>query len=150
MSGNYFVKEGQPSHGNGTTSQGNNQEGNAGTHQSIETTKVAAMNEENHEKAPPTKPSSISASYQEFSMKVSSKYAHRNLTWEEETRLTNYTQFQNNTDNKFALIVRIGQPKNDQLEFHEGRILLSLLTSMKRLCLIRRYYLLNKCATNHP
>jgi hypothetical protein len=74
----------------------------------------------------------IPTSHDEHFNKVSGRYAPRNLTCEDNQRQIDFSQFKKNMDNKFSIVVRIGQPKNEQLEFHEGRILLSLLTSMQK------------------
>jgi hypothetical protein len=39
--------------------------------------------------------------------------------------------FTDNEDYHFALLIRVGQSKNDNLEFHAGRIMLSLFKSFR-------------------
>jgi hypothetical protein len=64
--------------------------------------------------------------------KISDIYLPKNLTWETTYKYKDIDQFKLNKDIQFAVVVRIGQKKNERLMFEEGRILTSLLTSFKK------------------
>jgi hypothetical protein len=67
----------------------------------------------------------------EYNTQVSNKYAPKNLTMIPERKRVENDLFKDNNDNHFALLVRVGQNKNDNLAYHEGHILLSLFKSFR-------------------
>jgi hypothetical protein len=68
----------------------------------------------------------------DYNAVISNKYAPRNLTWTTERKQADSSLFKENEDNYFALLVRVGQNKDDNLDFHEGRIMISLLKSFQQ------------------
>jgi hypothetical protein len=60
----------------------------------------------------------------------SKDYAPKNLTMAPFKTIV-YDKFNDNKDTCFSLVVRIGQKKTEQLQFHEGRILTAILTSFQ-------------------
>jgi hypothetical protein len=79
-----------------------------------------------------------------YSTNVSERYAPKHLTWESDKKPVDFEKFQSNNDNYFALNIRIGQNTGEQLEFNEGRILLSLLTSFKTVMPLIKIQAFNK------
>jgi hypothetical protein len=63
--------------------------------------------------------------------RVSEKYAPKNQTFEPVTKF-DHDKNKDNNDTSFALVFRIEQKKDEQLIFHEGRILTSIITSFQR------------------
>jgi hypothetical protein len=68
----------------------------------------------------------------EYNASVSNKYAPRNLTWTTERKQVDCSLFKENKDSYFALLVRVGQNKDDNLDFHEGGTMISLLKSFQK------------------
>jgi hypothetical protein len=63
---------------------------------------------------------------------VSDTHAPKHLTWESTYKPRVTDSSNGNQDHTYALVVRIGQKKNQNLKFNEGRILTSLLTSLQK------------------
>jgi hypothetical protein len=67
----------------------------------------------------------------EITTNFSNKYVPKNLTWTSDRKQVDSSLFKDNEENHFALLVRVGKNKGDNLDYHEGRILLSILKSFK-------------------
>jgi hypothetical protein len=65
-------------------------------------------------------------------VQVSDTHAPVNLTWESTYKPRGIEILESSQDHHFALVVRIGQKKNQHLKFHEARILTSILTSLQK------------------
>jgi hypothetical protein len=63
---------------------------------------------------------------------VSDTHAPKHLTWESEYKPRSIDNLEGNQDHNFALVVRIGQKKDNNLKFNEARILTSILTSLQK------------------
>jgi hypothetical protein len=59
-------------------------------------------------------------------------HAPKNLTWVYDYKQRGHENLEGNPDNNFALVVRIGQKKNEKLKFHDGRILTAILRSFQQ------------------
>jgi hypothetical protein len=92
-------------------------------------TTLAPTNKDSTEQ--PVQPNTIQ-SYP-FLAKVSDLYLPKNLTWDTTYKPKDIEKFTTNNDTRFALVVRLGQKKNERLMFHSGRILSSLLQSFQKI-----------------
>jgi hypothetical protein len=70
--------------------------------------------------------------HDELLAQVSDTYAPVNLTWESNYKPRGTDITEGTQDHRFALVVRIGQKKNQKLKFNEARILTSILTSLQK------------------
>jgi hypothetical protein len=96
---------------------------------------------------PTSETATTTSSTEGYLQLVSNKYAPKNLTLTP-SKINNYDNFKDNKDTSFAIVIRIGQKKTEQLQFNEGRILTAIITSFQNVMpLIRIVPIENKRAT---